>query len=415
MANLIQPIAIPTDIPVAEEESLTVKCEPQSTMDTFEGQEWPQFSIASSADDFKQRVSERDKQIALFREREKNKANFLRQRSIAKIRRTEEFLRQREGMKKKARLINDMHAKERAHLKELLREKSFTKSISNHAKLLSNTDRHLAKVEVGLCKSGGKLPLVKFDATPKGAIEVSSSIKIKNLTCNTTPANLHKYANDSETGERICLISSDIFYCNDAERDDKNKHNEKELLSVQQEEPRPSFGRRPMGKRNEGRTPSELCRKSIDRFEVGEWARMKRGKQAEHVNRGHLSQRDLPQPIPMSFFDQEFAKYSNQSIHSEDLPMGKFSTSIKFVESLVHLDEMRNRQMKSMKILLKYERELEVDRQAMEASGTSRAQKRRLQGKYMKDREKSRHRILRVAREHELALASRMASMGLIR
>ena len=166
MANLIQPIAIHTDIPVAEEESLTVKCEPQSTMDTFEGQEWPQFSIASSADDFKQRVSERDKQIALFREREKNKANFLRQRSIAKIRRTEEFLRQREGMKKKARLINDMHAKERAHLKELLREKSFTKSISNHAKLLSNTDRHLARVEVGLCKSGGKLPLVKFVTSP---------------------------------------------------------------------------------------------------------------------------------------------------------------------------------------------------------------------------------------------------------
>ena len=117
----------------------------------------------------------------------------------------------------------------------------------------------------------------------------------------------------------------------------------------------------------------------------------------------------------MSFFDQEFAKYSDQSIHSEGLPMGMSSTSTKFVESLVHLDEMRNRQMKSMKILLKYERELEVERQAMEASGTSRAQKRRLQEKYLKDREKSRHRILRIAREHELALASRMASMGLIR
>ena len=79
------------------------------------------------------------------------------------------------------------------------------------------------------------------------------------------------------------------------------------------------------------------------------------------------------------------------------------------------LEAVRKRQLESMDRLLKEERALEVERQAMEASDTSKIRRRRLQLKFVKDREKARHRILRIAKEHELALASRMASMGLIR
>ena len=80
-----------------------------------------------------------------------------------------------------------------------------------------------------------------------------------------------------------------------------------------------------------------------------------------------------------------------------------------------HLDEMRKRQMKSLSLLLDKERVTEIERQAAEASAPTLKEKHRLQKKFHANREKARHRILRIAREHELALASRMAAMGLIR
>ena len=85
------------------------------------------------------------------------------------------------------------------------------------------------------------------------------------------------------------------------------------------------------------------------------------------------------------------------------------------LDGFEQLEGLRQRQLADMDRLLKEERAVEVERQAMEASDTSTKRRRRLRLKFMKDREKSRHRILRIAKEHELALASRMAAMGLIR
>ena len=71
--------------------------------------------------------------------------------------------------------------------------------------------------------------------------------------------------------------------------------------------------------------------------------------------------------------------------------------------------------MQDMERLLSEEREKEIDRQARDLAEQDPVRKRRLFMLAMTDRQKSRERILRVAREHELALASRMASLGMIR
>ena len=99
----------------------------------------------------------------------------------------------------------------------------------------------------------------------------------------------------------------------------------------------------------------------------------------------------------------------------QSVSFSALSNSNQISDGIEQLEAVRQRQLASMDRLLKEERELEVQRQAMEASDTSKSRRRRLQLKFVKDREKSRHRILRIAKEHELALASRMAAMGLIR
>ena len=99
----------------------------------------------------------------------------------------------------------------------------------------------------------------------------------------------------------------------------------------------------------------------------------------------------------------------------QSVSFAALSNSNQISDGIEQLEAVRQRQLASMDRLLKEERELEVQRQAMEASDTSKSRRRRLQLKFVKDREKSRHRILRIAKEHELALASRMAAMGLIR
>jgi hypothetical protein len=155
---------------------------------------------------------------------------------------------------------------------------------------------------------------------------------------------------------------------------------------------------------------SDFTTSSSSGFLPGPKARRKLGRQARHVYVGNLAFRELKQPKPKTFFEKEFAKHSMQSYSISDN-----QNSNDLSRSFEQLEAVRKRQLESMDRLLKEERALEVERQAMEASDTSKLRRRRLQLKFVKDREKARHRILRIAKEHELALASRMASMGLIR
>ena len=202
-------------------------------------------------------------------------------------------------------------------------------------------------------------------------------------------------------------------------------------VTMQTRRPRPSYGKQNIDLINErieririGRSKTAKPKKrrepepllgnfqksSSSGFLPGPKARRKLGRQARHVNAGNLANRHLKQPRPKSFFQKEFAKHSMQSVSFSAL-----SNSNQISDGIEQLEAVRQRQLASMDRLLKEERELEVQRQAMEASDTSKSRRRRLQLKFVKDREKSRHRILRIAKEHELALASRMAAMGLIR
>ena len=202
-------------------------------------------------------------------------------------------------------------------------------------------------------------------------------------------------------------------------------------VTMQTRRPRPSYGKQNIDLINErieririGRSKTAKPKKrrepepllgnfqksSSSGFLPGPKARRKLGRQARHVNAGNLANRHLKQPRPKSFFQKEFAKHSMQSVSFSAL-----SNSNQISDGIEQLEAVRQRQLASMDRLLKEEREVEVQRQAMEASDTSKSRRRRLQLKFVKDREKSRHRILRIAKEHELALASRMAAMGLIR
>lgn len=156
---------------------------------------------------------------------------------------------------------------------------------------------------------------------------------------------------------------------------------------------------------------SDFATSSSSGFLPGPKARRKLGRSARHANTANLAHRDIEQPQPKTFFQKEFAKHSNQSF---TLSNNK-NNSNQLLDGFEQLEGLRQRQLADMDRLLKEERAVEVERQAMEASDTSTKRRRRLRLKFMKDREKSRHRILRIAKEHELALASRMAAMGLIR
>ena len=156
---------------------------------------------------------------------------------------------------------------------------------------------------------------------------------------------------------------------------------------------------------------SDFATSSSSGFLPGPKARRKLGRSARHANTANLAHRDIEQPQPKTFFQKEFAKHSNQSF---TLSNNK-NNSNQLLDGFEQLEGLRQRQLADMDRLLKEERAVEVERQAMEASDTSTKRRRRLRLKFMKDREKSRHRILRIAKEHELALANRMAAMGLIR
>jgi len=66
--------------------------------------------------------------------------------------------------------------------------------------------------------------------------------------------------------------------------------------------------------------------------------------------------------------------------------------------------------------LIEGEKNREIARQAKElAAANDPIRRKRLYTLSTADRERSRNKILRVAREHELALASRMASLGILR
>jgi hypothetical protein len=71
--------------------------------------------------------------------------------------------------------------------------------------------------------------------------------------------------------------------------------------------------------------------------------------------------------------------------------------------------------MEDMRRLLENEKEREIERQAKEMAAKNPKRRKRLYRLATEDRERSRVRILRIAREHELALASRMASLGILR
>ena len=76
---------------------------------------------------------------------------------------------------------------------------------------------------------------------------------------------------------------------------------------------------------------------------------------------------------------------------------------------------MRQRQMQDMSRLLNLEKMKEIDRQAKGLAEKDIKRKKRLHRLSTEDRQRSRAKILRIAREHELALASRMASLGILR
>ena len=84
-------------------------------------------------------------------------------------------------------------------------------------------------------------------------------------------------------------------------------------------------------------------------------------------------------------------------------------------EGIRHIEDLRSRQMQDMQRLLLAEKEQEVERQARAFTEKDPDRKVHLRNLAMKQREKSREKILRIAREHELALASRMGALGILR
>ena len=148
-------------------------------------------------------------------------------------------------------------------------------------------------------------------------------------------------------------------------------------------------------------------------FLRGKDARKMLAHRAKHVSLGQLAPRDMIFPQPTTFWEKEWAAHSGQhatqsSVHISD-PLRK--------AGMKHVSDMRQRQMQDMQRLLEIEREKEIERQAkgLAMADSDPKRKKRLHALSTEDRQKSRARILRVAREHELALASRMASLGILR
>ena len=175
-------------------------------------------------------------------------------------------------------------------------------------------------------------------------------------------------------------------------------------VTMQTRRPRPSYGKQNIDLINErieririGRSKTAKPKKNRDLepllgnfqkssssgFLPGPEARRKIGRQARHVNAGNLANRHLKQPRQKSFFQNEFAKHSMKSVSFAAL-----SNSNQISDGIEQLEAVRQRQLASMDRLLKEERKWS-QRRAMEASDTSKSRRRRLQLKFVKDREKS--------------------------
>ena len=146
-------------------------------------------------------------------------------------------------------------------------------------------------------------------------------------------------------------------------------------------------------------------------FLSGKDARKMMANRAKHVNLGHLAPRDMVFPQPTTFWEKEWAQHSGQhatssSVHISD-PLRN--------AGMKHVSDMRQRQMQDMSRLLNLEKMKEIDRQAKGLAEKDIKRKKRLHRLSTEDRQRSRAKILRIAREHELALASRMASLGILR
>ena len=135
-------------------------------------------------------------------------------------------------------------------------------------------------------------------------------------------------------------------------------------------------------------------------------------RRARHTSLGALAPRPyLRHPKPRTFWQKEWARHSGQFPAQSSIHLSEENRR----RGVQHIEGVRARQMQDMERLLSEEREKEIDRQARDLAEQDPVRKRRLFMLAMTDRQKSRERILRVAREHELALASRMASLGMIR
>ena len=132
---------------------------------------------------------------------------------------------------------------------------------------------------------------------------------------------------------------------------------------------------------------------------------------ARHVSLGHLAPRDMAFPPPTTFWEREWAQHSGQHASSSSVHL---TTSLRSA-GMSHIANLRSRQMQDMRRLLENEKEREIERQAKGMAEKNPKRKKRLYRLAMANRERSRVRILRIAREHELALASRMAALGILR
>ena len=149
-----------------------------------------------------------------------------------------------------------------------------------------------------------------------------------------------------------------------------------------------------------------------DGFLPGPKARRMMASRAKHVSLGSLAPRDMVFPQPTTFWEKEWALHSNQHAVESSVHV---SNPIR-AAGLKHIGDMRARQMKDIERLIEGEKNREIARQAKElAAANDPIRRKRLYTLSTADRERSRNKILRVAREHELALASRMASLGILR
>ena len=127
-------------------------------------------------------------------------------------------------------------------------------------------------------------------------------------------------------------------------------------------------------------------------------------RRARHTSLGALAPRPyLRHPKPRTFWQKEWARHSGQFPAQSSIHLSEENRR----RGVQHIEGVRARQMQDMERLLSEEREKEIDRQARDLAEQDPVRKRRLFMLAMTDRQKSRERILRVAREHELALARR--------